>query len=843
MITTLVAKQTNDGIPVLYMPCSSSSFFARMQRSQSRFDEADFDFPLELLLRNIYINYDKKERILCSTKKTSEFNRIGYEIITVSVYFFDKICSYLDLYEIVKSLRSENPTNAFTLYFFLEYANYKKDIRLINLLLKKICKITVFDVSMVFDTVKRMFDERLPIKLPKYHAENLIRQHILPTRFRFDNFFIYEKITDNDTIKYLCKCIKKLTEQSCINILFHDELKLMIGLHKKIKKVINPLHYALRFGSNKILKYLYTLEKPIKEYIDPVFLNENEIDGESRDILETILETRDLTFIRDMYEHTTDLEYLNNRICLFIPVRKNDYATTLFLLSKGVKTDKISPIFAGYNGSIDILKLFGKYNDKYGIKFEEMAVYYAAYAGQFDLLKEMYKNGYKFESSLIEYMLESGKLDLNNRKTLDKVYEPLQDHILSYACRKESTNLETIEYLYYKGAKLEPWVMNSIASSGSLDVFRFFMSKGIKIDQHVLGNLATRGQSSIIRSLYNNVVPVISFTGKLGDNTVTRFFGRDRKELNYATVRKGIEYGCFEVKQSFTITRTNQMLLTDLYAPGTDTQAILDNFGPSSIDATVYNQLPPVDEGTIQTTARHRHIDLLEFLISKRVPIDDDAMYDSIVRGFTDVTVMLYNYYPVVNDNHITLAKLWNRHEILKFFADKPIGKPKTTIDFGYDIKPFDYYDQGIQRILYYACSHGEMDIIKSYRGSYSIKLKPTVVIWNAGRYSHEHTDMFYVAILHGQFEVLQYLESVSPIDYKADSKYVACAVRIGRIDFVKYLVKRGYAVCENSMRNAIEKCRIDMVKYLIHTNAPIPIDALKIAKKYNADEIHDLLI
>jgi hypothetical protein len=61
-------------------------------------------------------------------------------------------------------------------------------------------------------------------------------------------------------------------------------------------------------------------------------------------------------------------------------------------------------------------------------------------------------------------------------------------------------------------------------------------------------------------------------------------------------------------------------------------------------------------------------------------------------------------------------------------------------------------------------------------------------------------------------------------------------------MDVLQYLVKKGYAVCEKSMVNAIEKCRMDFVKYLIEIDAPIPEDALKIAKKYNADEIHDYL-
>jgi len=393
-------------------------------------------------------------------------------------------------------------------------------------------------------------------------------------------------------------------------------------------------------------------------------------------------------------------------------------------------------------------------------------------------------------------------------------------------------------------------MMNSLSSYGSLEVFRFFMSKGIPIDQHVMGNLATRGLHSVIRSIYNNVVPVISLSGKIGNNTVTRFFDTSKRELDYTTVIKGIAYGVFEIKQSFVVTRSTKMLLIDLNVDAD----ILSYSGDSvtsqkesAIDCVIYNQLPPVDEGTIQTSARHSHIDLVNFLISKKAPIDADAMYNAILRGFTDLVIILYEYYPVINQYHIELAKLWNRHKILEYLKDKSVKETTVNPHQEFTLESFDYYQKSISRILYYVCSHGEVDVLKSYRGRFDIKISPFNE-WNRGLVGvrsppppiHDHTDMFYVAVLFGQFEIVHYLETKK--NFKGNSNYTACAARIGRMDMMQYLVKSGYKVCEKSMGYAIEKSRLNFVKYLLTIQAPIPENALDIAKQHNADEIYEYL-
>jgi hypothetical protein len=510
----LVAKQTDVGVPVLYMPYFD--FRRRIIKHRVQESKSDFILPLEIILSKIYIQYDDKKSIV--------FDKNDKEsTIEMNVFFFDKICSYLDLTEIVKTLRSYISINSFTFYYLLEYACYKNDIRLINVLLLKLSKSTMFGTNMVMDIVTNICSKRLSVKLPKDYVERLFLYFINDGRFGKNSPF-------ND-IYYLKTCVISLTQQTCISIILHDRVDIVKVFHKKMGKKINLLQYALRYNSQSVLKYLYSTEKPIKDYINLDFLNEENIDPNDTSVLDFILESRDLSFIKKMYDNAINLQYLNNRICISIPVRKNDYQTTEFLLSKGAKPDDVCLIYVGHNGSIDMMYLLFKYGCK---KFRQKndfseytskhMIYYAAYAGKIDMLKELYRNGYKFGPEILNYIIQGGHLIINDIKSIDNVFEPLQEHLLTYASMSDKVDLETIEYLYYKGSKLQDGIINNIARSGSLDVFRFYMSKGIKIDQHTMNNLASRGQNSIIRSLYNNVVPVISFSGQVGNITITRFF-------------------------------------------------------------------------------------------------------------------------------------------------------------------------------------------------------------------------------------------------------------------------------------------------------------------------------
>jgi hypothetical protein len=837
-MSSVIARKTSSGVPVLFMPYK----FPNKKHGKAELVENSLDS----ILSKIYIDYKPEKTI---TLKKALYRESEPEI-HINVFFVDKICSYLNLYEIVNCMTSSTANNTFVFYELLHYAHYKMDVKLINLLLRKISNTRFLDVSMLAELVEDMYRKNIPIVIPKEYSDDLLdyimrnknnEEESLFTRGLFDIF-------DQNLRKYIIQC-STLSGKTTISILFRDNLELFVQVHNKMKKKVkgtNILHYAIRYESFRTLDYLYSLEKPIKEYIDITFLQKYEIYPDDKMILETIMEFRDLTFIKEMYEHATNLKYLNKRIALFISVRKNDYETVLFLLSKGVKPETTCLVIAAYNGSVEMMKLLVKHGAD---PLNTTYVYYAAYAGRIEMLKLMYEKGYELGYDIIRYLDQGGNLIKNNLKTLDDLMIPLKDHIMDYVCEDKEVELETIEYLYNKNVKINKHIMGSLSSRGSMEAFRFFMSKGIPIDQHIIGNLATRGQYSIIRNLYNNVVPVISLTGQVGNVSITRFFNQNRQELDYTTVSKGIKYGCFEIKQSFVISGPKQIqsnqILTIEDSPYTQSVLACTNAFESvkQIDCTIYNQLPPVDEGTIQTCARHSHIDLLLFLIARKAPIDADAMYSAIVRGFTEVCILLYQYYPVINQYHIILAKLWNRHEILEYLKDKPLEPMAPYPHAEFTLSEFDYYGRCIQQILYHACSHGELDVIKNYRGSLKIKLIPTIPTFNFNRFTHYHIDMFYTAVLHGQLEVVRYLETKPEYDtVKKDSKYTACAARIGRMDMMRYLVKSGYEVCQLSMANAIEKCRMDFVKYLIMIRAPIPDDALKIAKRYSADDVYEFL-
>ncbi len=827
---SVVSRKTSSGIPILYMP-----------RKWYQFDSDDLDktktssngiIEIEKLFSRIRIYYDLDKTMEVMPKQS--INLFDKNTVFVTIYFFDKICSFLNMCEIVNLIKINSYNNMFILIDLLKYAFYKLDIDLINLILKKLYKqyITSIYVYIIPEIKKlskqNLLSKQLYIKMPEYLTEQLLQTYMYQQIYTNDIYTSNEYIDEN-TFDYIIKCTETLTLETTIDIIVHDKLEMLIKCHDKIK--LNLLPYALRYESLRITEYLYSFVKPIKEYINIDFLNEVGINADLIKFPEQLIEEGNLDLIKQLYINTTDVNYLNERMLIYKAVLKNDYEMIEFLVSKGVEIDLMSSIHVAYIGSINILDLFVKN----GIKVEDTFVYYAAYNGQIEFLKHLYNNGHKFKYELINYMVSGNYFNINCIESLESLeyIQPFKDHILTYACKEENIELEIIEYLYNKGCKVDSNIMTNLSHSGSIDVFKFFMSKGMVINQHTIGNLATRGQFSIIRNLYNNIVPVISFSTEINGQLIVRFFDKNKKELDYITVLKGINYGCFEIKQSFVVSGNNK-LLADNYG--------INTINPmNTINCIIYNQLPPLDEGTIQTTARHRHVELLKFLIHKKAPIDNDAMYDAIIRGFTDVVIMLYEYMIslniFINIHHVRLAKLWNRHEILAFFKDKHTIECTDKLGSEYIINDFNYYSYSIQQILYQACSHGELDIIKTYRGSMNIKIKPVLLIWSQSGYKHEHENMFYVAILNGQFNVLRYLE---PYFDKTESKYTACASRIGRIDVLVYLIENNYSICEKAIENATEKGRLDIIKYLLKTNAPISENALKIAKKYNFNEIYE---
>ena len=83
----------------------------------------------------------------------------------------------------------------------------------------------------------------------------------------------------------------------------------------------------------------------------------------------------------------------------------------------------------------------------------------------------------------------------------------------------------------------------------------------------------------------------------------------------------------------------------------------------------IYNQHLPIDEGAIQTAARHGHEELLKLLISKNAPVTTLAMDDAIIRGYLNIVKILHMYnYELINSWNITLAWMWNRHDIIDYF-------------------------------------------------------------------------------------------------------------------------------------------------------------------------------
>jgi len=554
-----------------------------------------------------------------------------------------------------------------------------------------------------------------------------------------------------------------------------------------------------------------------------VKLFEASFDKDSITYTEEIVSEGNLELIKKIYLHTIDIDYLNRRMILSLAVKNNDYEVAEFLIKQGSKIDIISCNYACYNGSVKMIELL--INGSAVI--ESVNLYYAAFNGKLDLLKYIHNKKIKFDASVLNYFIKGGHLNINNIQSLENVVESFQDYILDYACTEQSVELETIEYLYQKNAKLSRHIMNNIASTGSLKVFRFFMDKGVPIDQHIMGNLATRGQFSLIQSMYNKVVPVMSLSGQAPSGAIiTRFFNTNKKELDYTTIIKGIKYGNFEIKQSFIIQKDTQLLLTDEL----DTSQL-------TLECTIYNQLPPIDEGTLQTAGRHHHIDLVEFLISKKAPIDDDAMYDAIVRGYTDIVKMLYEYRPKINNYCLLLAKLWNRYDILKFFEDKPFATISEPIHRDYDLTDFEYYGKSTPRILYYACEYGNLKIIKQYVtiNNKMTKIKTDFIRGNL-RGFHDHTDMLYVAILNGHLHIVDYLSKFS----NKDSKYIACAVRVGRMEILCYLVVNNYTICEKAIIYAIEKGRLEMVKYLVNINSPMPNNVLDLCNDHR--EIYNFI-
>ena len=507
---SLIAKETNIGVPILYMPPKFPQHFNR------NIDETQ-ENEVEKILIQIHMNYtinkkNIKMRSCCEAQSQS----------------IDQIFKYVDIYEVIESCKSKSFDMIFCYYDILNYAYIKTDVKLINLLLVKIAESGLFDVSMFIPALEDLCKKEIYVIIPTEYAEKLLYYYLYTQNIQ-NNRKLFDR--NNKFIKYILACIKEVPFDIIVNIIFYDELDLFLHIYEKIKNY-KLLYFAIRYESHNILDYLYSIENPIGSYINTEFLIDNNIDPNDVKAIDKIIADGNLELIKGCYKHITDLEYINNRIVLFLAVIKNDYAMTEFLLLQGVEADGISCNYAAYYGLIPILELL----IQNGAEITSVTTYYGAYSGKVEVLKYLHRKKYKFKYDTINYLVKGGHININNLETLKDVVEPLQDHILNYVCindnnNNNSTDLDTIEYLYNNNAKLDPRVLNSIARWGSLQTLRFLISKGITIDQHIIGNLATRGQLSIIRNLYRSIVPIISLTGKMGNVMVTRYFDTNRQNL------------------------------------------------------------------------------------------------------------------------------------------------------------------------------------------------------------------------------------------------------------------------------------------------------------------------
>jgi hypothetical protein len=425
-----VARVTNEGTPVLYLPFK--------HRHDDDIGANIRETPAEIFFSKIYVVYD-----IGSEKKISTNNGT----IKMGIYFFDKICSQLNLYDIISSFNTYH--NAFTFYFLLDYAQYKLDVPLINVLLEKLSHSHILDITMIMKVIYRLYLKKIYIKLPELYSERILYDYIhneVVVKFFMDNTIfekkIYEGFDDLEMQNFLIKCTDTITYSSISCIIFYDRIDLLIKLYDKMKEC-NLLSYAIRYESKNIIDYLYSIEKPIKDFIDNNFLNDVKIDYNDVKIIDSIIDDGNLELLKLFYEHTIDIKKLNKRIILFLAVRKNNYIITEFLLSKGVKPDYNSCVYASYNGFIDILKLLISYD----AVINDSITYYAAFSGKIEILKYFHKRNYKFNYDIIDFLIKGNHLNINNIESLKNIVEPLQDHILNYVCKDKNVEIDIIEYL------------------------------------------------------------------------------------------------------------------------------------------------------------------------------------------------------------------------------------------------------------------------------------------------------------------------------------------------------------------------------------------------------------
>jgi len=97
---SLIARQTNAGVPVLYTPFRFRFLHRRLNQNR---DISSIEHPLEEIISKLYIQYDKKFKEIKIRENGG---------ISINIFFFDKICSFLNLctifniYMINRSIRT-----------------------------------------------------------------------------------------------------------------------------------------------------------------------------------------------------------------------------------------------------------------------------------------------------------------------------------------------------------------------------------------------------------------------------------------------------------------------------------------------------------------------------------------------------------------------------------------------------------------------------------------------------------------------------------------------------------------------------------------------------------------
>ncbi len=636
-------------------------------------------------------------------------------------------------------------------------------------IIERIC--TKYDIGCFSETQHILLSNEVDVVFNKIN-----QQHLL----------LYSLITNSEKKEYLYKKINKITLRDAKGIIGCNDIEFLTTFYDKIENVNNSklVKTAERYKNNQIIDFVYSKEPNLDTFIDPSYLLLNTINSYDKFYIRNLLLKNDINKIIELYTHCINIKMLNERLCFSlvtaIPLRK-------YLFSKDVKITNFDLLDAAYNGKIDI---FVMYFEKYQmIKWNKIdtIMNYAAYGGQTDI---------------IEFLL----IKMN---TVSSASASVSNEAYLYAIHNGQTHL--VKRLHQIGVDIPMnVVMDSVALNGCYDLINFFVCAGFPITQHTTGNASTGNHIRLIQNILNIKIPIISvrcFDSEKNEY-IYRFFNSNYQELSSETVQKGIRYGKLQLVDS------NQSILND----SVNKQLLITNIVTNASDIKLYHQLGPIDEGTITTTARHGHLELLNYLITKEAPINQEAFIICTTRGYTEIFKSLYYYKPELVTNEIViLASKWNRCDIIDFLCKKGYKIPKMSkmLKLQQDIDIFQYGD--LTQII-------ALDKNKITRNS------------------------LFSTVLNGHFHVVKYLFNVTKHDQnivKFDAELVSLAARRGRLNILKFLYENGCETNDTTLEYPIIRGRKDIVQYLISVNFKINAPKsvfVKLAKQHNYYEISQIL-